>query len=145
MDKVEWWEALKYGPAAVAALVAFWTAGLITLEVNRKTIRPQARSLLNIYMGFCLLLTAFSYLLVLLEKNSDIASAVGDLEASLAGKQSVIHGLTTLTEAERTSLNDHVSWMCNDVVQIVAIINARPPNDCQHFLAAHPPPPQSNH
>jgi hypothetical protein len=81
-----WWEAFKYGPTVLAGFVTLWTAGLITIELNRKTIRPQAKNLLMMFMGFALALTLLSYGLTLLETNPHIATALGDLEGHLAGR-----------------------------------------------------------
>jgi hypothetical protein len=59
--KIMWWEALKYGPIAIAALTTFWTAGLLTIELNRSNVRHSARTLLVIFMGFCLIMTGLSW------------------------------------------------------------------------------------
>jgi hypothetical protein len=90
-------------------------------------------------MGFCLLLTALSYALVLMEKNSDIGIAVGNLEGLLAGKHGLIYSISSLSSTDRNTLNDDISQMCNDVQNIATIINANPPNDCRRFLRDHPP------
>jgi hypothetical protein len=58
MGNDAWWDALKYGPIALAELVAFWTAALLTIELRQPNIRKDATRLLGIFMGFCLVLSA---------------------------------------------------------------------------------------
>ena len=89
------------------------------------------------FMGFALVLTFLSYGLTLLETNPHIATALGDLEGHLAGKDSVIHNLPQLSTAQRTQLDGHVKLMCKDVVDIAHSVNVDPTNDCQVFLSAH--------
>jgi hypothetical protein len=135
-QQLDWWEAFKYGPTVLAGFVALWTAGLITIELNRKTIRPQAKNLLMTFMGFSLVLTVLSYGLTLLETNPHIATAIGDLEGHLAGKDSVIHGIP-LSASQLSELDGHVKLMCKDIVDIAHTVNIDPANDCQVFLSTH--------
>jgi hypothetical protein len=43
------WEALKYGPIALAALTAFWTAALLAIEMRRPSIRKKRNEAFGIF------------------------------------------------------------------------------------------------
>ena len=55
-----WIEALKFGPASIAAIVAVRTAVLLQTELARDKIRPEARKLISLFMAFAIVLTAIS-------------------------------------------------------------------------------------
>jgi hypothetical protein len=59
LDKGQWWDALKSGSLVLIALIALWTAGLLTIELQRKTVRQSARKLITTFMAFCVLLLLF--------------------------------------------------------------------------------------
>jgi hypothetical protein len=130
-----WWEAFKYGPTVLAALAALWTAGLLTIELQRKNMRSQAKNLLIVFMGFCLLLVALSYGLTILEANPLISGALGELDGNLASKQGLLGGLNDVAPSERGQLNGYVLRMCKDVAHIATAINAELPDNCRIMLS----------
>jgi hypothetical protein len=74
MANTDWLNALKYGPIAIAALTAFWAAGLLTLELARidpnvkRDTRAGARRLIYAFMVFALVMTAASFGLSMVDR-----------------------------------------------------------------------------
>src|ERR1700722_6817033 len=92
-----WVDALKYGPAGLAGIATVWTAGLLRRELGQKVIRPEARSLIAMYMGFTTLLMIISGVFAaydtsrnspneMKEKLAKIDSIASSIDASLFSK-----------------------------------------------------------
>lgn len=64
----QWWDALKYGSIGVISLITLWTAGLLTIELRRETVRDPARRLIGMFMAFCLVIAAFSIGITVFDK-----------------------------------------------------------------------------
>ena len=86
-------------------------------------------------MAFCLVLTAISYGLTLLQTNPQIDTSLGDLSGQLAGKEGVIENLP-IPPTNRDQLKKYVIRMCKDVISIADLVNAKLPDDCKTFIDA---------
>jgi hypothetical protein len=88
----DWIEALKFGPASIAAIVAVRTALLLQTELTRDKVRPEARRLITQFMVFAIVLTIISLGFTLYDhaqsKASETAKDMTAKAALLEGKVS---------------------------------------------------------
>src|SRR5262249_9026085 len=151
-----WLDALKYGPIAIAALTAFWAAGLMTIELRRAKVRSDARNLLVIFMSFSLLLTALSWGLTIYDDNSkrkydlvvkqrlaDIGVQVGQLDSSLVAKHRHEIADPDANASTRNFLISTISTMCTNLLEIARLAETSMLNNCAEVIAGRVSPPNT--
>jgi hypothetical protein len=122
-----WWDALKYGPIAIAALTAAWTAGLLTIELNRKNVRQSARTLLYVFMAFCIAMTVIAWSLTIYDNTyiqretrlNAIRSLASQIDLSITSKYRLEGDRDAIfDDRTRRQLTDIMRDLCERVATI---------------------------
>jgi hypothetical protein len=131
-----WLEALKYGPITIAALTAAWTAGLLTIELNRPSVRRSAQRLISVFMVFCFLLTIVSYGVTAVEnwytrqdreraaaeiarQSDESISRLGEIRTLVARLDS--QTVSKISQLDNTGSRALVRSICETITQIYEI------------------------
>jgi hypothetical protein len=135
---MEWTEALKYGPISIAALTAFWTAGLLTLELNRATVRKGAQRLIFVFMLFSIALTVLAWGLTIYDNTQAAARARETAQFLKDERLSKIQTLIVKIDSEALnkvrSLDNSgsqavVRSMCAEIMRIYKIAGGEMPTE----------------
>jgi hypothetical protein len=124
----QWWDALKYGIIGLTALIALWTASLLTFELRREKIRDSARKLIATFMVFAFALLVFAgsihiYEESILRKKEALWSAVERHVAMLDGYLDE----KAAAESEPEALKRLMGKMCSEIVEIYSATRWKAP------------------
>jgi hypothetical protein len=130
-DNMDLIDAVKYGAAGIAGISIIVTAGLLQRELSRDEIRPEARKILVVFMGFALvtLLCCGGFAAYDSSQKSSgdadaklhqIGSIASGMDASLLAKATADSAIENNPSLKR-NLEVAIRSMCDDVGKIGAI------------------------
>jgi hypothetical protein len=132
-----WWEALKFGPAGLAAIVTLWTASLLATELQREGgPRNSARKLITNFMIFSTLLTIVTLGLVIFDNTflerdrrlDSIRGAVRSLDSGIMSKMIIEAGpLPGIDPESRRLLQEFTRSICGTATEIYHIAGSLAP------------------
>ena len=120
------WEALKFGPPGLAALILYWTYGLLAEQVKQQgAIHASTKSMITRYMVFSFVLCFFSLAIAVFDNTFvwrersmvDIAERARSIDTSLGEK---IRREVDLTDNARTRqvIKNTIDAICHQTAKI---------------------------